>query len=68
MAPLLHPRTERREKPMEVGWGGSHWLLCVRMDVLRVFKVAGNIITQKGNMAGINQKYNGGKIEKNSLN
>ena len=55
MAPLLLPRTERREKPMEVGWGGSSWLLCVHfLDVLRVFKVAGKIITQKDNiMAGI---------------
>ncbi len=26
---------------MKVGWGGSSWLLCVHLDVSRVFKVAG---------------------------
>ncbi len=54
---------------MEVGWGGSSWLLCVHLDVSRVVKVAGKIITQKDNiMAGIEQKYSGGKIGKISLN
>ena len=54
---------------MEVGWGGSSWLLCVHfLDVLRVFRVAGKIITQKDNiLAGI-KKYSGGKIGKISLN